>query len=262
MIDLLQKVDSLNEEILSIHIAPESFDFHAHRLHQLTYIIGGTTYLETRQYSYLVPARHFVWIPANYEHKFTHKSKSPTSVYSLYVPIHDEMTQLFFEEIGLYPAPVLLIEILKMISNQIMGKNTIPYNFVLNYLLLLPQSISNKLKIALPISSNNKMNDITHFINQNLDKELTLDSIANKFNMSTRTLIRQFKIHMQISCLQYIKQARMVKAIELLLDDDLNVNEIAYHVGYKSISAFSNAFKEIMHTRPTDFAKMNSGNIT
>lgn len=70
---------------------------------------------------------------------------------------------------------------------------------------------------------------------------------------SVRSLTRLFKTHLDLSFLQYLKMLRMVKAMELLMETNKNVSEVAFEVGYSSIAAFSNTFQQLVNIRPSDF---------
>ncbi|WP_410679445.1 helix-turn-helix domain-containing protein [Chryseobacterium sp. Y16C] len=45
---------------------------------------------------------------------------------------------------------------------------------------------------------------------------------------------------------------RIIRAMELIKDTDLNITEIAYEVGYSNISAFSNNFQQLTNMRPSE----------
>jgi AraC-like DNA-binding protein len=47
----------------------------------------------------------------------------------------------------------------------------------------------------------------------------------------------------------------MIKAIEMMLQTDKSMSEIAYTLGYNNLSAFSNIFYQLIKTRPSEFAK-------
>lgn len=46
----------------------------------------------------------------------------------------------------------------------------------------------------------------------------------------------------------------MVKAVEMMLQTELTLSEIAYRTGYQSIAAFSNTFYQLTNVRPSQFA--------
>jgi AraC-like DNA-binding protein len=49
---------------------------------------------------------------------------------------------------------------------------------------------------------------------------------------------------------------RVIRAMELMKDTDLNITEIAYEIGYSNISAFSNTFSQLTNMGPTEFKAM------
>lgn len=254
MKEYLETINLNKNNIYTAHITPENFDFHSHEVIQLTYIIGGTTYLITEDKSYLIPARYFVWIPANLRHKFIHTRKRAISVYNIYSPIiQQDINKPFVSTIGIYQAPNLLIEILKVTTNKIIEPQNNEFTFLQSFFQLLPDFIDKDFSFSLPISNQKSLNTILDFILENLSEALSLNSVAKNFNISERTLSRLFKDQLQLSFLKYVKLARTIKSIELLMEGNLNITEIAFEVGYKSISAFSNAFVEMTNKRPSEF---------
>ncbi|RXK87494.1 helix-turn-helix domain-containing protein [Filimonas effusa] len=49
---------------------------------------------------------------------------------------------------------------------------------------------------------------------------------------------------------------RMLRALELLLEERHTVNETAFKVGYNSVPTFSNTFYKKPGTRPSDYVKL------
>ncbi len=96
---------------------------------------------------------------------------------------------------------------------------------------------------------------IVSYLEWNMGEKLTLGNVSARFGLSERSMSRLFKADMDISFLQYLKTLRIIKAIELLLNTDKPINEIADDVGYSSISAFSDTFHEFTQSRPSDLRK-------
>jgi transcriptional regulator GlxA family with amidase domain len=129
------------------------------------------------------------------------------------------------------------------------------YQFLATIKSILPE-ISNKvLPIALPSTNNARMQEIIKYLETNIARNHTLESISQKFSLSNRSLSRLFQSTLGISFLQYLKLLRMVKALEMLLQTDKHVSEIAYAVGYNSLASFSNTFYKFTNYRPSDFNK-------
>jgi len=60
-----------------------------------------------------------------------------------------------------------------------------------------------------------------------------------------------------IPAAKYIRTLRMKKAKELLQTTAMNITEVSYEVGMKSLSVFSKLFKEEFGYSPSDFVHRN-----
>lgn len=98
-----------------------------------------------------------------------------------------------------------------------------------------------------------KFLDIKTFILHNLDKKLDLHKISGKFQILPDTLRKGFKRAYGYNLLSFIRKERMLKAVRLLKETDLAIQEIAWEVGYESPTAFSRIFSAFHGTPPNDF---------
>lgn len=76
------------------------------------------------------------------------------------------------------------------------------------------------------------------------DSEWRVTQLASAVRLSREQLHRKLKALTGKSASIYIRSIRLLKAKELLERTDFNISEIAYKVGFKEPSHFSNAFKE------------------
>lgn len=70
----------------------------------------------------------------------------------------------------------------------------------------------------------------------------TLDELARLAHLSRSSLGERFRATLGTSPLQFVREARMRRARELLADADRSVTHVAFAVGYGSVAAFSRAF--------------------
>lgn len=82
-----------------------------------------------------------------------------------------------------------------------------------------------------------------------------MGSIAGKFYINASYLSQLFKKEMNIKFIDYITKIRLEKAIELLKDTSLTVNEIAEAVGYKDARYFREIFVKHMGKTPSQYRK-------
>ncbi len=95
-----------------------------------------------------------------------------------------------------------------------------------------------------------KMTDIIHYINKHYHtSELTLDSVADEFFISSYYLSRIFKKATGFTYSEYLNHVRIQEAQRLLRESEMKVIDIAGKVGFNSLTHFGRVFKN--HTRYT-----------
>ncbi|OPB94538.1 AraC family transcriptional regulator [Elizabethkingia ursingii] len=258
LIQALPDIDKHSKSVFVMHEKSEKLiPFHRHTKGQLSYVEGGIAYITTNNKTYVVPAKHFFWIPQGMEH-LLRIGHSATVLRSLYFYAYDDHTDPFYTKLGIYPASELLIQMIKY--TEIWDENHVKtkdhnFEFLISLKNILPKISNEALPIILPMTNDQQMNKILHYLDLNINEPHTLISISKRFGMSERSVSRLFRSALDISFLQYLKTLRMVKAIELILKSHKSINEIAYEVGYSSISTFSDTFHEFTQSRPSDLRK-------
>lgn len=92
-----------------------------------------------------------------------------------------------------------------------------------------------------------------HLLEQDLDKQLSLKSIATELCMGYETFRKQFVQEMNMSPDAYRQQKRMQTAQTMLLEGQ-SVKSIAQSLGYSDTYAFSKQFKRYFGYAPTHFS--------
>jgi YesN/AraC family two-component response regulator len=103
------------------------------------------------------------------------------------------------------------------------------------------------------------LDGIALHIKEHYMKDLTLDKLARMACMSRFRFCRSFKERFGQSFVSYINGIRANNAAELLKNTDLNIAEIAFHVGFKSAGHFCRVFKTVHKTSPSEFRKRVTG---
>lgn len=78
----------------------------------------------------------------------------------------------------------------------------------------------------------------------------TVESLARVAGVSRSTLALRFRQKAGITPLEYVLRWRMQLAARSLKDSQASISSIAQRLGYSSDSAFSSAFKRVMHCAP------------
>ena len=91
------------------------------------------------------------------------------------------------------------------------------------------------------------------FINEHQTEDLSLGQVAKAVNMSTFYFCKMFKKITGINFTDYLSRVRIEKAKNLLLNPNLRISEIAYEVGFQSLTHFNRVFKKIIGQSPTQY---------
>jgi AraC-like DNA-binding protein len=90
-------------------------------------------------------------------------------------------------------------------------------------------------------------------IRDHSDGELSLTEVAKSVNLSANYLSEKFKEVTGVTFVRYVGQMRTAKARELLRNSNLRISEIAFAVGFQSLSQFNRVFKKLTRKSPTQF---------
>jgi len=88
---------------------------------------------------------------------------------------------------------------------------------------------------------------------EHFQEELTLGGVARAVNMSANYFSEKFKHATGINFTEYVARTRIEKARNLLQNPKLRISEIAFDVGFQSLSQFNRSFKKIAGKSPTSF---------
>ena len=83
------------------------------------------------------------------------------------------------------------------------------------------------------------------FIHEHLGEKLSLARVADFVTICPNYLSEEFKRVTGSKFVDYIARTRVEKACELLIMSNLRISEIAFEVGFQSLSQFNRAFKRL-----------------
>ncbi|MDD3219109.1 MAG: response regulator [Lachnospiraceae bacterium] len=89
---------------------------------------------------------------------------------------------------------------------------------------------------------------------ENYGRKLGLEYFSEKYRLTPEYLSNLFAKEMEVPFSSYIKQVRMEKAKDMILNTDMKIYEIACNVGYPDQKYFSKVFKEYTGISPKQFA--------
>ena len=105
------------------------------------------------------------------------------------------------------------------------------------------------------VKTMDKINDACGYMIANCQQELTLEAVANHVGFNSGYFSRMFKKVTGYNFIEYLTLQRVNAAQLLLIDSDMNITEVAYAAGFKSISSFNRVFKQLQGCSPRDYRK-------
>ena len=91
------------------------------------------------------------------------------------------------------------------------------------------------------------------FIGEHQADKLSLGEVAKAVNTSTFYFCKMFKKATGLNFTEYVSRVRIEKAKNLLLNPNLRISEIAYEVGFQSLTHFNRVFRKIGGQSPTAY---------
>jgi len=125
---------------------------------------------------------------------------------------------------------------------------------VLLLLLKLNDFRKNESRTLRPVEYNSIVDAAVEYIQNNLDKKLTLDDLARELYISKHYLSHIFKHNMGTSVMTFVNIKKMQYAEELIAGG-LNPTTVSLMLGYKSYSNFFNHFQKILGVCPKSIRK-------
>ena len=90
------------------------------------------------------------------------------------------------------------------------------------------------------------------YIDEHSGEELSLTRVAKAVKISANHFSEKFKQVTGINFVDYVARTRFEKACNLLLTSNQRISEIAFAVGFQSLSQFNRVFKKLSGKSPTD----------
>jgi AraC-like DNA-binding protein/ligand-binding sensor protein len=98
------------------------------------------------------------------------------------------------------------------------------------------------------------------FIEEHQTEDISLGNVAKAVNTSSFYFCKMFRKVTGINFTDYLSRLRIERSKNLLLNPNLRVSEIAFEVGFQSLTHFNRVFKRIVGQSPTDYRVQLAGN--
>ncbi|HEX9059777.1 MAG TPA: AraC family transcriptional regulator, partial [Clostridia bacterium] len=154
-----------------------------------------------------------------------------------------------------------IVEKLVLASSTIaFGNDILKKAYLLELLIFLNRAFQTPMhkETESDITCNYKINNIIHYINNNLSGDVSLQTLSCHFFLSKYHLLREFKKNTGYTVHSYIQQKRLIMARELL-KDNRQVTEVCNQCGFGDYSNFIRSFKKAFGVSPKKYSKSLPG---
>jgi AraC-like DNA-binding protein/ligand-binding sensor protein len=113
--------------------------------------------------------------------------------------------------------------------------------------------VSNQLVVQQDNAEPQMIARAREFIEEHQSEDLSLSQVAKAVNCSTFYFCKMFKKTTSLHFTEYLARVRIEKAKNLLLNPNLRISEIAYEVGFQSLTHFNRVFRRLVGESPTEY---------
>ena len=110
----------------------------------------------------------------------------------------------------------------------------------------------NKNVLMTSFEYDEKVIDILKYINENLEKKITLNLLEAEFHINKYYLCHLFKVNTGFTVIEYIIYKRIMRAEELLLSG-IPIIDISNEVGFGDYTNFYKSFKKVLGVSPRKY---------
>jgi AraC family transcriptional regulator len=98
-----------------------------------------------------------------------------------------------------------------------------------------------------------QLRTVEDYVHERLADDISLESLAERVELSPFHFSRVFKQTTGMSPLQFVTRERITRAQQLIRETKRSLIEIALDVGYKNPSHFAQVFRRVVGVTPTEF---------
>ncbi|WP_044624756.1 helix-turn-helix domain-containing protein [Neotamlana nanhaiensis] len=140
------------------------------------------------------------------------------------------------------------VELEKELTAQNEGFEIMVKNIIENFFIELHRNLSfRKQKIH---EENNFIDNLTQLILKDLNKKWIIDDLAYRFGMGKTKFTYEVKNLTGYPPNSFIINLKIEKAIDMIMNDETNMSEIAYACGFSSLQHFTSTFSQRIGISP------------
>jgi AraC-like DNA-binding protein len=232
--------------------------WHSHREGQLYSLTAGLMTVETQRGALAMPAGRMGWIPGLHEHRA--RTYDATEGWSVYVS--PDIASTLPTEPRVLQNSELVRALVARISSWGEDRVVTAADERLICVFVDELRANPEESLTLPFPKDRRLFAIASRLLGELDSDRQLEDWARWAGISSRSLIRGFKLETGLSFGRWRSLACMLQALEPL-SRGVPVGEVAARVGYENTSAFISMFKSFFGTTPAAyFGRTAAGGVS
>ncbi|WP_430611298.1 AraC family transcriptional regulator [Enterococcus sp. DIV0876] len=272
-----KKVNATKDMTLIDYSPPAGFiiDEHFHDWLEFSYIVVGQQKITVQEKCYKMSSGDFIYIPSG----LFHKSETTQKSHKISLLIHSSLMSREFPKMSFNQVLIkqgenghteeqnmlvsrLITAYLKMAEKfdsihplEQLGFKTAFYEFF--YHLALLEDKENSGHQGTETKQKKLLAEISDYIRQNYDQNLSLQEVSKHFHVSPQYLSRVFKQGKDKTFMSFLTEIRLNHATYELRNSDKRLIDICYESGFNNNKTFISAFKKKYMMTPSKYRNQN-----
>jgi len=221
--------------------AGASTGWHSHPRAQLLYATAGLTLVRAEDGTWVLPARHALWIPPGLSHEV--RMHGEVSMCSAYIAP---------EAVGILPTGCRVLEVSSLLASALEALAVEPLLYDetgrgghLAALILDEIARAPETALTLPLPRDVRLRRICEALLKDPGSSLDIDGWAERAGASRRTLTRGFRAETGLSFGDWRARLRVLRAMTMA-SDGAPLHQIASAVGYADQRALRTAARRVL----------------
>jgi AraC-like DNA-binding protein len=217
-----------------------------------------------------VSCNHFFIIPAGKPHAYGADKNNPWSIYWIHVrgDLAEFYTQYAYEPVEvkastftrIYERLNIFEEIMNTLENGYSIENLRYMSGLLTFFMASMRYINKYREFSSQkIDSDNMLEVIIHYMQENLNRRISIEELARYAGCSAARFYVLFKKGTGMSPVNYMNHLKIKEACRQLTETNQKIVQISSSLGIEDPYYFSRLFSDIMGMAPTEWRKKNGG---
>ncbi len=251
----------------------------SHSFWEFVYVSSGVLYADTMGKLIDLKAGEFIiHCPYDFHRHFTLDGMADISIFTFDCDC-ELLYSISRRAISIDSSSVKFIKSVLKISGGIFEKYDASFDFIKydDYNYLDEQLLKNTIEILLITLINqeekrvyyfenldgikNRSDDmvrmVIEFMGENLYEKIRIEDICRKFNICKTALSVKFKEETAMTVMDYYNNIKIMKSIDCLMNNDMNISQVAERFNYSSSQYYCKVFKKYIGLSPKQYIRKN-----